>query len=286
MRVKYRKNRSKLTLLVALIAGLTSVLVVPTAGTAQASVGISQRMGWDACAIGSTANAQAFWTNTPFWNMGLYLGGSSYPSYCTQWSGSQVSTLRAQGWMFLPLWVGPQAPCTGYPSRFSYDTTTAFRQGRDQAVYAYNKIVSWGWDVNNTPLTYDLEVFDTSNSACLTAAKQFISGWVYQLHTAPAQKAGLYGAGCGSGLSSFANISYPPDFIHGADWTDINNPNTGTIICVPNNLWTANQRHKQYWGDHYETWNGVTLRIDRDCSDGPVYPGPDQWSLGQGCVEA
>ena len=282
MRQKTRKSRSTPVLLAVLLAGLTSVLTLPAAGTAQASVGISQRMGWDACAVGSTANAQAFWNNTPFWNMGLYLGGSSYGTGCARWTSSQVSTLRAQGWMFLPIWVGPQAPCTGFPSRFSSDPTTAFRDGRDEAIFAYNKIVSWGWDVLNTPLIYDLEVFDTSNSACLAAAKQFIAGWVYQLHTAPAQKAGVYGAGCGSGLNSFAGMAYVPDFIFAADWTG--NPNTGTITCVPPNYWASNQRHKQYQGDHYETWNGVTLRIDRDCSNGPVYPGPDQWNIGQGCA--
>jgi hypothetical protein len=58
MRVKYHKNRSKLTLLATLPAGLTSVLVVPTAGTAQASVGISQRMEWDAKCYGMSCNGK------------------------------------------------------------------------------------------------------------------------------------------------------------------------------------------------------------------------------------
>lgn len=33
-----------------------------------------------------------------YWNMGLYLGGSSYGSSCTRWSAGQVRTLRSQGW--------------------------------------------------------------------------------------------------------------------------------------------------------------------------------------------
>lgn len=282
MRVANRRRSSPLVLFAVLLAGLTSVLVVPAAGTAQASAGISQRMGWDACGIGSTSNAQAFWNNTPYWNLGLYLGGSSYGSGCTRWSAAQVNTLRAQGWMFLPLWVGPQAPCTGFGSRFSYDGATAFSQGRNEATAAYNKIVALGWDVLNAPVIYDLEAFNTGNSSCLAAAKQFVSGWVYQLHLAPAQKAGVYGSGCSSGLSSFAGIANVPDFIFGADWSG--NRYTGTITCVPSGYWTANQRHKQYRGDHLETWNGVTLNIDNDCSNGPVYPGPSQWDLGQGCV--
>lgn len=282
MRVKNPTWRSRLALLAALLAGLVPILAVPTASTAQASVGISQRMGWDACGISSTSNAQAFWNNTPYWNMGLYLGGVSYGSGCTRWSTAQVNTLRAQGWMFLPLWVGLQAPCSTFGSRFSYDGPTAFSQGRNEAIAAYNKIVSLGWDVNNTPLIYDLEYFNTGNTSCLNAAKQFISGWVYQLHLAPAQKAGVYGSGCSSGLSAFTTIANVPDFIHGAHWSG--DPNTATIACVSAGSWTNNQRHKQYRGDHYETWNGVTLNVDNNCSNGPMFPGPDQWSLNQGCV--
>lgn len=276
------RARTRLALLSVLLAGLVPIVSAPAAGTAHATFGTSQRMGWDACGIGSTANAQAFWNNTPFWNLGLYLGGSSYGTGCTRWSTAQVNALRAQGWMFMPLWVGPQAPCTGFPSRFSSDGATAFSQGRNEATAAYNKIVSLGWDTLNAPIIYDLEAFNTANSSCLAAAKQFISGWVYQLHLAPAQKAGVYGSGCSSGLSSFASIANVPDFIHGADWSG--NPNTATVTCVPASYWTLSQRHKQYRGDHLETWNGVTLNIDSDCSNGPVYPGPDQLSIGQGCV--
>jgi len=281
MRAAYGKLRSARAL-AALLAGLVLMFLVPAANTAQASVGISQRLGWDACGIGSTSNAQAFWSNTPYWNMGLYLGGSSYGSGCTHWSSSQVSTLLGQGWMFLPLWVGPQAPCTGFGSRFSYDGATAYGQGRNEAIAAYNKIVSWGWNVLNTPIIYDLEAFDTNNSSCLAAAKQFISGWGYQMRLAPAQKAGVYGSGCASGLSAYATIANAPEFIDGADWSG--NRNTATIACVPSYDWVYNQRHKQYQGDHLETWNGVTLNVDNDCSNGPVYPGPDQLNTGQGCV--
>ena len=46
--------------------------------------------------------------------------------------------------------------------------------------------------------------------------------------------------------------------------------------CVPAGDWASSQRHKQYQGGHDETWNGVTLNVDGDCSDGPVYPAGDQ----------
>jgi hypothetical protein len=265
-----------------LLAGLVPALTVAAASPAHASYGISQRMGWDACGIGSTGNAQAFWNGTPYWNMGLYLGGAHYGQGCTRWTNEQVSTLLGQGWQFLPLWVGPQAPCTNFSPRFSSDPATAYSQGINEAARAYQKIVSLGWDVLNAPIIYDLEAFNTGNTACVNAAKQFISGWVYQMHISPAQKAGVYGSTCGSALSSYAGIANIPDFIDGANWSG--NPNTASMACIPSGYWTVNQRHKQYRGDHYETWNGVTLNVDNDCSNGPVYPPPDRLSVGQGCV--
>jgi hypothetical protein len=279
----YRRNhRTKRWLAAAaVLLGLTLV-GVQQSEPASASYGISQRMGWDACAVGSTSNAYAFWSGTPYYNMGLYLGGSSYGPSCTHWTSSQVSTLLSQGWEFMPFWVGPQAPCTGYSSRFSYTGTTAYSQGRNQAVAVYNVIAGLGWNVLNAPVAYDLEAFDTGNSSCVNAAKQFISGWTYQMHLYPAQKAGVYGSSCGSNLAGYASISHVPDFIHGANWSG--NKNTATLACVPSTYWVYHQRHKQYRGGHNETWNGVTLNVDSDCSDGPVYPGPNAWDIGQGCV--
>ncbi|WP_432838646.1 DUF1906 domain-containing protein [Dactylosporangium sp. CA-092794] len=260
-----------------------AALIAAASSPAQGSSGISQRRGWDACGIGSSGNAQAFWSNTPYWNMGLYLGGSSYGTGCTQWTRTGVANLRSEGWKLLPIWVGPQAPCSGFPSRFSTDPSTAYSQGFTEASKAYNRLIELGLDVSGTPVIYDLEGFDTSNSACVNAVKQFVSGWVADLHLAPAQKAGVYGSACSSSLSTFRSLPNPPDFIDAAQWDD--NPSTAALSpCIPAAAWSNRQRHKQYRGDHNETWNGVTLNVDNDCSDGPVYPSPDELDNGQGCV--
>jgi hypothetical protein len=275
--------RARLAVAAVFLAGLVPALVaVGPAGPARASFGISQRLGWDACGIRSTANAQAFWTNTPYSNLGLYLGGSGYGAGCTRWTTANVNTLLGQGWKFLPLWVGPQAPCTSFGSRFSADPATAFQQGRNEAVAAYNRIVALGWDTLNAPIIYDLEAFNTANAGCLAAARQFISGWTVQMRAAPRQLAGVYGSTCASALNSYASIANVPDFIHGANWN--NNRSTRDLACIPTTNWANRQRHKQYRGDHLETWNGVTLNIDNDCSNGPVYPAPDALSTGTGCV--
>src|SRR5262245_29755659 len=202
-----RARRRWLAAKAALLAGafsLAPLAPLPEAAPpAAAWSGISIHMGWDACGA-SIAKAQAFWSNTPYWNMGLYLGGSSYGSGCKRWSSAEVGQLRTTGYKFLPLWVGPQAPCTGFPSTFSTNTATAYDQGRAEAKAVYNVAAGLGWDTTDAPMIYDLEGFDTTNGGCLNATKSFINGWVYQLHVAPAQRAGVYGSSCASGLNSYS----------------------------------------------------------------------------------
>src|SRR5689334_12013975 len=103
MSLRFARPRAGLA---ALAVTLSAALSVLPAAPARASFGNSIHMGWDACGA-SYAKAQAFWDNTPYWNMGLYLGGSSYGAGCKRWSGSEVGQLRALGYKFLPLWVGP-----------------------------------------------------------------------------------------------------------------------------------------------------------------------------------
>jgi hypothetical protein len=90
----------------------------------------------------------------------------------------------------------------------------------------------------------------------------------------------VYGSSCGSGLSHFATINPPPDFIDGADWDG--QSSTADISCIPSGDWIYNQRHKQYRGGHNETYNGVTVSVDNDCSNGPVY-GPNYLTSLRDC---
>lgn len=265
----------------ALLAGMPTAVAVSHPQPAIADAGISQHLGVDACGLhNSVSRAQAFWNNTPYWNFGLYIGGSA--AACPVSGASFVTSLRSMGWKLMPIWVGPQAPCTGFSSRFSSTTTTARQQGRDQAVAAYNRLVALGMTTVNTPVIYDLENFDTTNSGCVSATKAFMQGWVEQMHVAPAQKAGVYGSTCASGIANFASIANPPDFITGAAWNGVKS--VRNMPCVSTGVWTNHQRHKQYRGDHSETWNGVTVSVDNDCSDGPVYPAPDNLGTTDGCL--
>jgi hypothetical protein len=261
-------------------AAIPPAIVVAEAAPAQASFGISQRWGVDACGLNTVAKAQAFWTHTPYSNIGVYIGGSS--AACPMTSASFMTALVNMGWQIMPIWVGPQASCSSFGSRMSSNATTAFQQGKNEAHASYLRLISLGMSTDNTPVIYDLENYDTTNTTCLNAAKAFIRGWVTQAHVPTAQKSGVYGSACGSGLASFASNNPPPDFIDGAAWDNVKS--TRTMPCVSSGAWTNRQRHKQYRGDHSETWNGVTISVDSDCSNAPVYPGPDELDTGQGCV--
>lgn len=102
------------------------------------------------------------------------------------------------------------------------------------------------------------------------AANSYIQGWVDQLHVPSPQVAGVYGSTCASGLDNYASLNPFPDFIWGASYD--NNQSTSVMPCVNSGHWWAQQRLKQYVGPHDETWGGVTLNIDTDCSNGPGAP--------------
>lgn len=180
----------------------------------------------------------------------------------------------------VPIWVGPQAPCTGYSHRFSSNATTAYAQGRSEASAAYTALLNLGIG-SDSPVVYDLEGYDTLNSGCVAAAKAFIRGWVEYLHAAPAQSAGVYGSSCSSGLDGFWSNSPRPDWIWGANWNLVES--TSNLACIGATHWSNRQRHKQYRGAHNETWNGISIQVDSDCANGPNYSSHDRF-VYTGCA--
>jgi len=236
--------------------------------------GISESKGFDSCQDPTASQMQAFWNGTPYWWLGTYIGGvlmlCSQPNLSASW----LNTVNGQGWGFEFIWVGPQPPCTGYRVRFSNDPTTAYNQGKQEAANAWNMLTGTLGVTNgalDTALVYDLE---SAPSSCQTATNKFISGWDYQLHLTPAQKAGVYGSVCGANLNALTGAGPVPDFVWGA-WYN-GNPSTSNLdgggCGVANGNWVNHQRLKQYTNTHNETWNGVTLSVDNDCANGPVDP--------------
>ena len=270
MNIRVPRLLSLAAILPGAVVGLALLTTSSPARAIGAGGGVLQGKGFDTCAAPSTSTMGAWWSGTPWAFVGVYIGGSargcSQPNLTSSW----FNTTNAQGWRYELIWVGPQAPCTTFASRMSYDLNTAYQQGKNEADSAYNALSALGFGTaQGTPVVYDLENYPNSSS-CRAAVKSFMQGWVDQLAVAPAQVSGVYGSACGSYLADFASIARPPAYIVPADWDY--NPSTSAMACISGGSWTNHQRIKQYEGGHNETWGGVTINIDSNCANGPVAP--------------
>ncbi len=234
---------------------------------------ISNQQGYDKCEIPSTSQMQTWWNSSPYYEANIYIGGSARACANNGLNAAWVSTVSNQGWNFIPTWVGPQAPCSGFSSKFSYDPGTAYNQGRNEADSAYNVASNLGLIAQgrNTIIYYDLEAFP-GDAACREAAKSFISGWSGRLREL-GQRAGAYGSACGSYVTDWAGITNVPDDAWLAHWIYSGYNASATVwdvACVGNGYWSDHQRLRQYAGGHNETWGGVTFNIDSNAEDGHV----------------
>lgn len=232
--------------------------------------------GFDTCAAPTQASMDTWWDSSPYWTIGIYIGGSNrgcaQPNLTAGWVDHTMSGSGPYWWGLVPIWVGRQMPlsCRNHASNnyISLNTTTAATQGHDDAVAARAAAVALGMDMTFTPIVFDLEAY-TANSGCNAAAKAFVGGWVEYLQVS-GQRAGLYTSDCGPNVDIFASIpTWPPDFIWFANWDLVKS--TTTTTCLDAGNWTGQNRHKQYRGGHSETWGGKAINIDNDCVYGPVY---------------
>ncbi|MBN1304918.1 MAG: DUF1906 domain-containing protein, partial [Anaerolineales bacterium] len=253
-----------------------------TAGDAASGMNTSILIGhgFDICEIPSIAQMKTWWDNSPYEAVNLYIGGSARACPNSLLSAAFLEQLSAQGWKFIPTWVGPQAPCTGYSSRFSYNVTTAYNQGAAEANSAAGTLSVLGLtnpDQSDSIVYYDMEYYGT-DTTCRNAANAFMNGWVSQLHSLGIT-AGVYGSTlCSTGLSDFWSITHRPDAIWPARWYH-NSPDGyfdpdasvwGLGSCLTDSMWAEHQRIRQYEGTHNETWGTLTLAIDNDVLDGIV----------------
>ena len=250
--------------------------ILPGPGNTQILIG----QGFDKCEFPTLSQLQAWSGNSPYQAVNLYIGGSSRACANNGLTASFLKQAHQQGWRFIPTWVGPQAPCTGYLSRMSSDSATAFNQGVAEANLAVERLAALGLtypDKTGSVVYYDIEHYGT-NSSCRAAVNSFMNGWVSQLH-ARGNLAGVYASTlCNTGLSDFLTISNVPDVIWPARWyhslgSGYYDPDASVWdlgSCLPNTVWSHHQRIRQYEGDHNESWGNVPLRIDSNVLDGIV----------------
>lgn len=260
-------------------SGIESSLV-ERASRASGNTEVFIGQGFDKCELPTISQLQTWRNSSPYGTVNLYIGGSSRACANSALTLPYIRQIYQQGWKFIPTWVGPQAPCTGFRARFSSDVTTAYNEGINEANLAVERLVELGLtnpDKTSSVVYYDIEQYGT-DSACRNAVNAFMNGWVSQLK-ARGNLAGVYASTlCNTGLSDFRNITNVPDVIWPARWyhgyglgyynPDASVWNLGS--CVPNTAWANHQRIRQYEGGHNETWGNLTLEIDSNVLDGVV----------------
>ena len=229
--------------------------------------------GVDTCDIPTLNQMQAWWTDSPYGAVNLYIGGSMRG--CRQLApqlnagipviptGLEINSNlgRSPGAVFV-------LPITG-----ELDPDTAYEQGiseADAATTAASNLGLTSPEGSNTVIYYDLEGYNVSDASCRNAMKSFMDGWDEEL-AAKGNISGVYGSSCASALIDFSTIAHVPDAIWPAWWNFSTYDSSASVLsipCLPNSYWSFHQRIHQYAGGHNETWGGVTINVDDDVLDG------------------
>jgi hypothetical protein len=237
-----------------------------------------QGLGIDTCTVPSAAT-MSDWLASPYRVVSTYLGGANWACTYGDFTSDWVSQVAAEGWQFIPIWVGPQASCTKLTNTTVIDPATAEAQGEAEAASAVAAAQEFGYG-QGTPIYYDMEGYDNSNTSCSQATLTFLGGWTAGLHSA-GYLSGVYSSAA-SGIadlaSQYTNTAYQsPDEIWFADWNS--NPNLINPYA-PAADWQGAIMH-QYYGDHNETWGGATLELDSNVVDAAVAGDPHATATGQ-----
>jgi hypothetical protein len=225
-------------------------------------------LAFDTCTAPSTDTMTA-WLASPYRITGTYLGGANWACGYGNFSADWISAVTAQGWRFIPIWVGRQAPCFAHKGVVRITHGQAYQQGRADASAALTTAKDFGYG-KGTPLYFDMESYPRNNPACTKDVLTFLGGWTRRLHRA-GYKSGVYSS-AGSGITDLAGRytvkTYArPDDVWIADWSgrpSVNSP------YLTSSEWPGSHRLVQFYGGHTETWGGVTVNVDSNAALGPV----------------
>jgi hypothetical protein len=223
--------------------------------------------GFDTCTAPSLSAMNAW--RSKYSAIGIYIGGQDMACDYGNLSRSWIAQVHKTGWSLLPIYVGLQAPCNSFHGKIN--AKSAGSQGRTAADAAVRDAVNFGLG-KGSPVYFDMEAYNNSNSGCRTAVLTFLDAWTRELH-ARGYVSGVYSS-ASSGVADLVaaatingHAMADPDALWFALWDNAGNL-TGTPY-LPKNRWPSD-RDKQYAGGHNRKIGGYTLNIDSDRVGGAV----------------
>ena len=272
--------------LIWVVAAAATILTAAPAEAGSPTPGSFTGFAFDSCTAPDNATMDAWLTTSPYLGVGVYIGGANrlcddQPNLTADW----VRRQSTRGWKILPVWVGPQAACSGFATVIddapAQSYAAAAAQGRHQAGNAVAAAKELGIPAHST-LWYDLEDFDLQDSDdCRRSAWTFVSAWTRRLH-ALGYVSGLYGSAATviHGLDYADSVSpsayTEPDQIWYA-WANARADTAIKASWVRSTSWTPHRRIHQYVLDVAQTFGGHAMIVDKDFMDvgqGSVAPKP------------
>lgn len=233
---------------------------------------LQSQMGFDKCEIMTTTQMQDWITNSPYRAVGAYIGGISRACTNVGFTPAWASTVLAQGWGIIPIWVGPQAPNSTLAHKITDDVNVAATQGVAEADAAVAAAAALGFAPGSV-IYYDMEAYTrTTDSENVT--RSFVNSWTTELH-AKGYLSAIYSSHPEIQDWSPAYIANAPDAIWFAYFfstgvacgTRCQNTDSSDI---PAAYWNNHQRLRQTSSGFASTYGSTTATIDEDWTDGPV----------------
>jgi hypothetical protein len=226
----------------------------------------AQHLAFDTCEA-PTLDAMRAWRNSsPYQSVAVYIGGEMRACSNTALdTPGWVTSVLQDGWGIIPVYVGPQAPCSDYRSTMS--VTNPDLHGLFTGFAAASRAQAAGLG-EGSPIYLDVESWLVDDAACDAVVRTFIDNWVEGVHYF-GYAAGLYSTPR-TGIRVEAENGNDPgwhrvDAIWVARWNDAPYSYETPVADA-----FAGRRIHQYHGDHWETWGGVKLAVDTNLVDGLV----------------
>ena len=231
----------------------------------------SSLTGFDTCTAPSLQAMKAWRPN--YAAVAIYIGGPEMGCGYGNLSKGWVQSTEGMGWSLMPIYVGPQATCNSFSDEIIPGQAAA--EGTQSATQAVADAASFGLG-KGSPIYYDMEGYDETDSSCVTAVLTFLDAWDRQL-VASGYVSGVYSSAA-SGVTDLQTTTtiagHPlaePQAIWIALWDNVLNV-TGSPY-VTSAVWPTSARSKQYAGPHVVSIGGYSVDIDSDLVDGPVARG-------------